>query len=494
MAKKTKKHQKITDTRPPIVTIMGHVDHGKTTLLDTIRKSRVVQSESGGITQHIGAYQVDYQSQKITFIDTPGHAAFTEMRSRGVNVTDVVILVVAADDGVKPQTVESIRLIQKAGVPFIVAVNKVDLPQASVETVKAQLTEYEVFVEGYGGQTPVLPISAKNGDGIDQLLELILLLFEMGEVRASRDNPLMGVVIESKLDRQAGAMATIIIRDGILVQGNVVFVGESKAKIRVMKNDLGQIVSQALPGDPVQVYGFGVPPQVGSLVTDVVYEEKQQSEVQLVSEKNLVEPDKNEIGSGTINKKLQLIIKADAQGTLEAIIASVMQDEVELISSGVGAIGEADVMLAHSTKAEVIGFNVAVNHSALRLAELDKVVIHNFSVIYKLIEYLEEKVLQLIEPAMYEEILGLAKVLAVFEIRGDRIAGCMVESGKLEVNQLARVMRKEVVVGESKITSMKQGKADVKTGKAGKECGVVLADMIDFRTGDVLKCYRIVKS
>lgn len=494
MAKKTKKHQQVADTRPPIVTIMGHVDHGKTTLLDTIRKSRVVQSEHGGITQHIGAYQVEHQGQKITFIDTPGHAAFTEMRSRGVNVTDVVVLVVAADDGVKPQTVESIRLIQKAGVPFIVAINKVDLPQASVETVKAQLTEYEVFVEGYGGQTPVLPISAKKGDGVDQLLELILLLFEMAEVSASKENPLMGVVIESKLDRQAGIMATIIVQDGILTKGDIVFVGNSKVKIRVMKNDLGQVVSQAYPGDPVQVYGFGVPPQVGSLVTDVVYEEKKLSEIQAVSEENLVMTEKNEADIRVNDKKLQLIIKADTQGTLEAIITSVMQDEIELISSGVGAIGEADVMLAQTTKAEVIGFNVEVNHSALRLAELDKVVIHNFSVIYKLIEYLEEKVLQMIEPAMYEETVGSAKVLAVFDIRGDRIAGCMVESGKLEINQPIRVMRKEVVVGESKIATMKQGKTEVKIGKAGKECGVVLADIIDFRVGDVLKCYRIIHS
>jgi translation initiation factor IF-2 len=485
-----KKQTKNISTRPPIVTIMGHVDHGKTSLLDTIRKSRIAQKEHGGITQHIGAYQITFQNKKITFIDTPGHAAFSQMRARGALVTDVVILVVAADDGVKPQTVESIKHIKEAKVPLIVAINKIDLPQASAETAKAQLTEHEIFVEGYGGQTPVVEISAKTGQGVDQLLELLLLVSEMEELVGDEKNPLQAVVIESNLDKKVGATATLIVRDGIITQGKYVFVDQEKVKVRMMINDLNMPVKTALPGDPVRVIGFKTPPSVGAVIGDLKQEVVTEKLDDTASVTDGGVEESIELGRN-IREKMKLIIKADTEGTLEAIITSILQDEIELIQSGVGAVGEADVLLAHNTGAEIIGFNVKVAPSANKIAEIEKVLIHTFSIIYKLIEYVEEKVLTLIEPTINEEEIGKAKVEAIFLIRGERIAGCMVESGKIDAGGVVKVYRKDKVIGDANVKTIRQGKEAVKAGKAGKECGIVLEKEIDFRVGDVLKCYRI---
>jgi translation initiation factor IF-2 len=465
--------------RPPIVTIMGHVDHGKTSLLDTIRHSNLTQKEHGGITQHIGAYQIDHQGQKITFIDTPGHAAFSKMRARGAEITDIVILVVAADDGVKPQTVESIKHIHLAKVPYIVAINKIDLPDASPEMVKAQLTEHQVFVEGYGGQVPVIGISALENQHIDQLLELILLVAELEELTADSTAEVEAVVIESSLDKSQGPLATVIVKAGTLTLGQTLFTHQISHTIRAMYNDLGERITQALPGQPVQLLGLKTPPPAGTIITT-------QSNIKLPQS----EAEVNERDTEVIDK-LKLIIKADTAGTLEAVIQSIAQDEIEFIDTGVGAIGEADVLLAHTTGAEIIGFNVNLSNSARSLAAIEKVKVDLFQIIYKLIEYIEQKVLERIEPTINEEITGEAQVAAIFNIKGEKIAGCQVISGKITPELSVHLYRNDKIITDSKIKSLKQGKADVKVVKSGNECGIVLKPEIDIKVGDVIKSYRI---
>jgi translation initiation factor IF-2 len=476
--------------RPPIVTIMGHVDHGKTTLLDTIRKTKVAASEHGGITQHVGAYQTNYKDKAITFIDTPGHAAFNKMRARGAQVTDIIILVVSAADGVQPQTVESIRHIKSAGVPFIVAINKIDLPGAIPQKIKSELSEQQVFVEGYGGQVPFVEISAKTGKGIDSLLEMILLVSEMEELQADPNGELQAVIIESNLDKTQGPMATVIVKQGNLVSGQVVYLDAESFKIRQLLDENHKILKEAGPSRPAQLFGFKAVPPVGALLTG----SPREPQPVLTPAKVEVAPVVSEEGAEVIElPHFNLILKADTAGTLEAILQSVLQDEITLIDKGIGPITEADILLASDTGAVIIGFNIPVTGNAVKLAETELVKIKTFSIIYELIEFLEKKVLELLEPSIYEETMGTAQVIQVFAIKGATIAGCKVVSGRLQKNDRIHLLHRDKLTGDGRIGSLKQGKTDIKICKAGEECGVVCEPSFDFRTGDVIKSYRIIE-
>lgn len=482
-------------SRPPVVTIMGHVDHGKTTLLDKIRATRVAQSEQGGITQHIGAYQATINNQAITFIDTPGHAAFTKMRARGAQVTDIVILVVAANDGVKPQTVESINHIKQAAVPFIVAINKMDTEGASPEKVKSELAEHEVFCEGYGGQVPAVEVSGKTGKGLDQLLSMILLVAEMEELKADPEGDAEAVIIESNLDKHKGAIATVIVKNGTLKPGQTVYEQSTPVRIRSLLDQFGKPRIQVTPGEPCVILGFKNVPPVGATLKSHSFAITPASEPQPVQKpEELEESTEDETKEAEAEKPhYNLLLKADTAGTLEAIKNSIGQEEITLVGSGVGTITESDVMLALDTKAVIIGFAVTVSTEAQKLADTEGVRIKTFNIIYELLDYLEHKVLELLEPTIFEIELGAAKVLQVFDIRGVKIAGCTVESGKLTKGDLVHITRRNRQLKNTKIASLKQGKVDIKSAGAGKECGVVLDPPFDFRIGDMLKSYRLNK-
>ena len=419
-------------------------------------------------------------------------------------MTDIVILVVAANDGVKPQTVESIKHIKAAKVPLIVAINKMDLPGASADTVKAQLTEHEIFVEGYGGQTPTVEVSALKKQGLDQLLEMIVLVAELEEIKSSEKASLEAVVIESHVDKRRGPMATLIVKNGCMSLGEDIYDKETRHKARAMFDDLGEKIFQAKPGDPVQVLGFKSPPEAGSVITSLPVSPDQKQEkvdtpipapkddADKAADEEILEDDKDE----EANKKVEpinLIVKSDTVGTLEAILASIMQEEIALVHSGVGPISESDILLAQAVGATIVGFNVGITPSGKKLAQMEKVQPKLFNIIYELIEYIEEKVLALIEPSINEEEMGTAKVLAIFDIRGDKIAGCEVTSGKVEKSHLIHLERKDQNIADTKIKSLKQGKKDVKTAKKGTECGMVLDQEVDIKVGDVLKYYRIIK-
>jgi len=475
---KTKKTSPASIVRPPIVTVMGHVDHGKTTLLDVIRQANVAGKEAGGITQHVGAYQVKFQDKLITFIDTPGHAAFSKMRARGAQATDIVILVVAADDGVKPQTVESIKLILEAKVPVIVAINKMDAPGASPDMVKAQLTEHMIFCEGYGGQTPAVNISAKLKEGIDQLLEMILLMAELEELKADPTGPLEAVVVESEMDKNRGPVATVIVKNGTLTPGKTYFSQLNEVKIRSLNDEFGKSVKSGMPGQPVVITGFGSMPAVGSLITATPHEETAAAQA-LVSAEHA-------------QNQMKLIIKADTNGTLEAILQS-LTGEILLIDSGVGPVTESDVLMAHTTNSLILSFSVPVTTSAKKLAAIEDVKIKSFDIIYELLEYLEKAILKIIEPTINEQEQATAEITAIFDIKGDKIAGCKVKTGKLSRNFPVHIVREEKIIKDSIIKSLKQGKEDVDQVKAGNECGIVLQPQVDFKIGDMIKSYKIIE-
>lgn len=485
-------------SRPPIVTIMGHVDHGKTTLLDTIRHTRVALSEHGGITQHTAAYQAEYQGKKITFIDTPGHAAFSKMRQRGAEVTDIVVLVIAGSEGVKPQTVESIKHILASKVPLIVAANKKDLQGFSVDMVKAQLSEHGIFCEGYGGQIPCVEISALKNEGIDQLLEIILLLAEVEEIKGDSHAPLEAVVIESHLDKNRGNLATIIVKQGQIQGGNKVHISEQAIKIKALFNALGKPVPVAGPSDPVEVMGFTFLPPVGSIITAgaVAVPLPEPIITTIPSDKKTKTPPEEITAEEAEEEKpptVNVILKADTAGTLEAILSAVKQDELVIVHQGVGSVTEADVILALSTGAGIIAFNVPVTTGAQNLSRVEHIKIQYFSIIYELIEFIEKKILSLLEPTIFEEELGIAQVLQTFDIRGVKIAGCKVVSGKMSIKQPVHHLRGERQLANTKITSIKIGKNDVKTVESGAECGLVVDPLVDFKVGDMLKSYRLVE-
>ncbi len=492
--------------RPAVVTIMGHVDHGKTTLLDSIRNTKVTQGEAGGITQHIGAYQIESESgKKITFLDTPGHEAFTTMRARGASVTDITILVVAADDGVMPQTVEAISHAKAAGVPIIVAVNKIDKPTAAPERVMQELTEHGLIAEDWGGDTIFVPVSALQGEGIDELLDMVLLVAEVSELKANPERAARGTVVEAQLDRGRGPVATLLVQDGTLRVGDPLVVGDTYGRVRAMLNDVGQRVEEAGPSLPVEITGLNGVPQAGDRF--VVFEDEKtarqigeareasaqqekRGESQRITLDNLFE----QMSQGDI-KELNLIVKADVQGTVEAMAASLMKIEVEgakvkIIHTGAGAINESDITLAAASNAIVIGFNVRPDANAARAAEEEGVEIRLHRVIYKAIEEIEAAMKGLLDPEYEEKVIGLAEVRETFKVsKIGTIAGCFVTEGKIVRTAGVRIIRDNIVIYEGELSSLKRFQDDAKEVAKGYECGITVEKYNDLKVGDVIEAF-----
>ncbi len=466
--------------RPPIVVILGHVDHGKTSLLDYIRSSSVASKEAGGITQHIGAYQVlpKDASKPITFLDTPGHAAFSQMRSRGGGVADIAVLVVAATDGVMPQTKEAIQIIQELKLPFMVAATKVDLSDAQLDKLKGQLAENNVIPEDYGGDVPVLPVSSKTGQGVPELLEMIYLINELHPSTADPDGDLSGVVIESKLDKNRGPNGTVLVRNGSLKSGQEFFAEGVKCKVKSMVDEQGKEVPVALPSKPVNVLGFVSVPPIGAHVTSTDNSNHQAKSFQQM------ERFTNE------EKTLRIILKVDVAGSLEAITSSLPEEGLQIIAGTTGEIGEADVLDAISHKARIIGFNTKVTSSASKLAEIENISIKTYSIIYELLDDIQKLIKINLHPELNEQIIGTAKVLATFNIAGEAIAGSKVLEGKLNKGDLVHVKRDDQVIGNSRIKGLKQGKVEVSEVTLGKEFGATFSPSVDFKEGDMLISYR----
>ncbi len=494
--------------RPPVVTVMGHVDHGKTTLLDAIRKTDVASKEAGGITQHIGAYTVKLEDGRIiTFIDTPGHEAFTSMRARGAQVTDIVILVVAADDGVMDQTKEAIEHARAAGVPIVVAINKIDKPEANPERVKSQLAELGLVPEDWGGDTLMVNISARNKIGIDELLELVLLQAEMLELKAAYDRPARGRIIESKLDKGRGPVATVIVQEGTLREGNTFVAGLTYGRVRAMFDSYGKRVKEATPSIPVEVLGFEEVPQAGDdfIVLDseekarkvAEYRQRKAREAEIAKEAKIsLEKIFEKLQQGEL-KELNIVLKADTQGTLEALQASLQKlstdkVKVNIIRSGIGAISESDVMLASASNAIVIGFNVKPTSQAREAAKKEGVDIKFYNVIYQLIDDVKKAMAGLLEPTYVEEITGVAEVRATFKIpKVGIVAGCYVKEGVINRNNNVRVIRDGVVIYTGKIGSLKRFKEDVKEVPAGYECGLRIEGFQDIKVGDIIEAFEV---
>ena len=492
-------------TRPPVVTIMGHVDHGKTSLLDYIRKAKVAAGEAGGITQHIGAYIAKVDDRQITFLDTPGHEAFTAMRARGTQATDIAILVVAADDGVMPQTIESINHAKAAKCPIIVAINKIDKPGADPDAVKQELTRYELVPEEWGGDTIMVNVSAKTGEGIDDLLENVLLLADMLELKANPNRKARGVIIEAKLDHSRGAVATALVQNGTLHVGDMVVAGNAYGRIRAMVSSRGERVKNATPSTPVEIIGFGGVPEAGDefmavadekLARQVVEERAAKARASMVknSSASTLEELYSKLEQGEV-KDLNIIIKADVQGSVEAVKQSLeklsnAEVRVRTIHSGVGAITENDVMLAGIDGAIIIGFNVRPDAKAREAANRDGIDIRYYRVIYQAIEDIEKAMKGLLSPEFRENVIGHAEVRNVFKITGVGIvAGSYVTDGKLQRNAQVRLLRDNVVVYEGKLSSLQRFKDAVKEVADGYECGVCLENYTDIKEGDVIECF-----
>jgi len=490
--------------RPPVVTVMGHVDHGKTSLLDAIRKTNVTAKEFGAITQHIGAYQVEVNGHKITFIDTPGHEAFTAMRARGATITDIAILVVAADDGVMPQTIEAIDHVKAAGVPIIVAINKVDLPAANADNVKQQLTQHGIVIEEYGGEVIAIPVSAKTREGLDDLLEHILLVAEISELKANPDRPAEGTIVESEKDPSRGPLATIIVQKGTLRVGDPVVAGESWGKVKAMFDDRGGRVSEAPPATPVVIMGLNAVAEAGErfVVPDnerearEAAEERQRQSTEAGQNRAVtLEAVSGEIAAGRA-KELNLVLKADVQGSVEAVRTSLERlstPEVRLgiVHTAAGNVSESDVMLAAASKAIVAGFNVKIDPGAKRLAENERVDIRSYRIIYELLEDIDKAIKGLMEPVTVEVIDGHAEVRAVFRVRGGRIAGCMVTDGAIRRNSLLRVSRKGEVLHTSRAASLRRFAEDVREVNNGLECGIGVEKFEEFEEGDIIEAFHI---
>lgn len=491
--------------RPSVVTIMGHVDHGKTTLLDSIRNTKVTEGEAGGITQHIGAYQVVENGKKITFLDTPGHAAFTTMRARGAKITDITILVVAADDGVMPQTVEAINHAKAAEVPIIVAVNKMDKESANADRVMQELTEHGLVSEAWGGDTIFVPLSAKTGEGIDNLLEMILLVSEVEEWKANPNRKAVGTVIEAQLDKGRGSVATLLVQNGTLKIGDPIVVGNTFGRVRAMVNDLGRRVKEAGPSTPVEITGLSDVPQAGDRF--VVFDDEktarqvgearaqqalaaQRGEKSIVSLDNLFE----QLKQGEM-KDLNIILKADVQGSAEAVAASLQKIDVEgvnirIIHSGAGAINESDITLASASNAIVIGFNVRPDVNAKRAAEQEKVDVRLHSIIYKVIEEIESAMKGMLDPEFKEKVIGQAEVRQTFKVsKVGTIAGSYVTDGKITRDSGIRLIRNGVVIFEGNIDALKRFKDDAKEVAQGYECGITIKNFNDVKEGDIIEAY-----
>ncbi|WP_338754067.1 translation initiation factor IF-2 [Bacillus sp. FJAT-52991] len=491
--------------RPAVVTIMGHVDHGKTTLLDSIRNTKVTEGEAGGITQHIGAYQIEEQGKKITFLDTPGHAAFTTMRARGAKITDITILVVAADDGVMPQTIEAINHAKAAEVPIIVAVNKIDKPTANPDRVMQELTEHGLLPEAWGGETIFVPLSAKHGEGIDTLLEMILLVAEVEELKANPNRRSIGTVIEAELDKGRGSVATLLVQNGTLNVGDPIVVGNTFGRVRAMVNDLGRRVKVAGPSTPVEITGLNDVPLAGDRF--VVFEDEktarqigearaqealqaQRSEKSRVSLDNLFEHMKQ----GEM-KDLNIVLKADVQGSLEAVAAALRKLEVEgvnvkIIHTGVGAITESDVILASASNAIVIGFNVRPDVNAKRAAEAEEVDVRLHRIIYKVIEEIEAAMKGMLDPEFQEKIIGQAEVRQTFKVsKVGTIAGSYVTDGKITRDSGVRLIRDGIVIFEGEVDALRRFKDDAKEVAQGYECGITIKNFNDVKEGDIIEAF-----
>ena len=495
------------EARPPVVTIMGHVDHGKTSLLDYIRKTRVTAGEAGGITQHIGAYTVGVRGQQITFLDTPGHEAFTAMRARGAQATDIAILVVAADDGVMPQTIEAINHAKAAQVPTIIAINKMDKASADPDRIKQDLTAYGLVAEEWGGDTIMVPVSAITGENVDQLLEMILLVAEVQNYRANPNRKARGVIIEARLDKGRGPVATVLIKNGTLHVGDTIVAGTAYGRVRAMVNDRGERVKEAGPSDPVEVIGFNDVPDAGDVMSavdddklsrQVAEERKDKLRAALVKAKSQTTLDDlfSQISAGEI-KDLNLIIKADVQGSVEAVrqsLEKLSNDEVRVraIHGGVGAITESDINLASASNAIIIGFNVRTDNAVREIAEREKVDVRLYRIIYNAIEDVENAMKGMLAPKFKETILGRAQVRQTFRVTGvGMIAGSYVTEGKIVRNAQARLLRDNVVVQEAKIESLKRFKDDAKEVASGYECGIGLENYNDVKEGDVIECFQM---
>ena len=491
-------------TRPPVVTIMGHVDHGKTSLLDFIRKSQVTEGEAGGITQHIGAYTVDLDGQKITFLDTPGHEAFTAMRARGAQATDIAILVVAADDGVMPQTIEAINHAKAAKVPIIVAINKMDKEGANPDRVKQDMTQYELIAEEWGGDTIMVPVSAVTGQGVEQLLEMILLVSEVQQLKANPNRRASGIIIEAKLDKGRGPVATVLVQNGTLRVGDTIVAGMAYGRIRAMVNERGERMKEAPPSTPVEVIGFSDVPGAGDelnavderLSRQVVEERRDKQRAAMVKASAKVSLDDlfTKISEGEI-KDLNIIVKADVQGSVEAVRQSLerLSNEevrVRIIHGGVGAITENDVMLAITSGAIIIGFNVRPENNARDMASREEVDVRLYRIIYQAIEDVEKAMKGMLAPEFREVILGHAQVRNTFRVTGvGTVAGCYVTDGKVQRNASVRLLRDNVTVFEGKLDSLKRFKDDAREVATGFECGIGLEKFNDVKEGDVVECF-----
>ncbi|MGL4761405.1 MAG: translation initiation factor IF-2 [Sarcina sp.] len=495
------------ETRPAIITVMGHVDHGKTSILDAIRKTKVATGEAGGITQHIGAYTVQVDGETLTFLDTPGHEAFTAMRARGAQITDVVILVVAADDGIMPQTAEAINHCKAAKVPMVVAINKIDREGADVERVKAGLAEHGLVVEDWGGDVVAVPVSAKTGEGLDTLLEMVVLSAEMQSLVANPHRKAKGTVIESKLDKGRGAVASLLVQDGTLSNGDSIFVGNTYGRIRAMFDDAGKAIKTAGPSIPVEILGLSEVPAAGDRFIVVKDEKtarqmaekrvaKQRQESFNASNRVSLEDLYSQIKEGKV-KELSVIVKADVQGSVEAIKVSLEKlstDDVKVrvIHGGVGAITETDVTLSTASNALLIGFNVRPTVTASMLASKDDVEIKTYSIIYEAIEDVKSAMIGMLDPIEREVILGNVEIRATYKISAvGTIAGCYVLDGKIVRNAGVRIIRDGIVVKEGKLASLKRFKDDAKEVKAGYECGLSIENYNDIREGDIIEAYTM---
>ena len=499
----TQKEARGQKPRPPVVTILGHVDHGKTSLLDAIRLSNIASNEAGEITQHIGAYQVTVNDQLITFIDTPGHEAFTAMRARGASITDIAILVIAADDGIMPQTIEAINHIKVAEVPIIVAINKIDKPNADIDRVKQQLTEHNLIIEEWGGEVIAVPISAKIGEGIQELLENILVVAEIAELKANPKVAASGVVIESKLDSSKGTLATLLVQKGTLNIGNIIVVSNARwGKIKAMFDHEGNRIKSAGPSTPVEIMGLGEVAQAGDSFTVVGDERKARAIVDefLVQQQiqNAKAPTLDDVSAQIRRgeaKGLNLIIKADVQGSIAPIKDSLERLEneevkVRVIHSGSGGITESDIMLASVSKSVLIGFNIRPEPRVMRLAELEGVEIRIYDIIYKLIEDIGKTLTGMLEPTYIDVLDGHAEVRATFKVRTGTIAGCYIIDGKALRTNLARILRNEKQVHESQVNSLKHFRNDISEMAAGNECGIGIEGFSDFAISDIIELYH----
>ena len=494
--------------RPPVITIMGHVDHGKTTLLDTIRKTNVVAGEAGGITQHIGAYQIVYNGKPITFIDTPGHAAFTEMRARGSSITDIVIIIVAADDGVMPQTKEAIDHAKAAGVPIVVAVNKIDKPNANPERVLTEMSQNGVTPDIWGGDTLFVNISAKTGEGIDELLDNLLLIAEMQELKANPNRYATGTVIESKVDKASGVVSTILIQNGTLRLGDAIVVGSNAGKVRTLKNDKGENLVEASPSMPVSITGISESPSAGDKFMAFENEKKAKA---ISEERKLAEKKRTAGGNNSVSlddlfnrieageKEINVVLKADVKGSEEAVKNSLLKLDVEgikinVIRSSIGAITESDVVLAAASKAIIIGFNIRPNNKIVEYAKENGVDIRLYNIIYKVVEEMEAAMKGKLEPIYEEKVLGQAEVRKLFKFsKVGTIAGSYIISGIIKRDAKARVIRDGVVIYDGNINSIAREKDQVKEVKQGIECGITIENYNDIKEGDIIEAYEVVE-